>query len=226
MQKPKPMSTSDASAQLAVLIVTDNAEFARTLMGRWQSERIVPACTVVTSDFCSGGTQGEFSLAVVGPVRGSKPERILRWLEAAGAPVIYVADGAQSAAAVRGYSSRTIVLHQHQGWVEALIPLAAEAMRRADALARLHRAERNASVHQRHATLGRYMLEMRHGLNNCLTSILGNAELLLLEPGVLTGESREQVQTIHHMALRLHDVLQRFSSLESELQAAEKPSQN
>ena len=42
---------------------------------------------------------------------------------------------------------------------------------------------------RRHATLGRYMLEMRPSINNALTSVLGNADLLLLEPGQVTGES-------------------------------------
>jgi signal transduction histidine kinase len=68
------------------------------------------------------------------------------------------------------------------------------------------------------------MLEMRHGLNNCLTSVLGNAELLLLEPGTVSGETREQIETIHTMALRMHEVMQRFSSLESEMHFAEKES--
>ena len=88
----------------------------------------------------------------------------------------------------------------------------------------LRRAEQLVTASQRHATLGRYMLEMRHGLNNCLTSVLGNAELLLLEPGMLSAEARDQVHTIHTMAMRMHEVMQRFSSLESEMQFAEKGS--
>ena len=47
------------------------------------------------------------------------------------------------------------------------------------------------------------MLDMRPSVNNALTSVLGNADLLLLEPGQAHGESREQIQTIHTMALRL-----------------------
>ena len=82
------------------------------------------------------------------------------------------------------------------------------------------------AVSQRHATLGRYILEMRHTLNNCLTSVLGNAELLLLEPGRLAADTREQIETMHTMALRLHEIFQRFSSLESEMQFAERKSQS
>lgn len=72
-------------------------------------------------------------------------------------------------------------------------------------------------VREREAALGRYMLDMRHSFNNALTSVLGNSELLLLEPGALSAQTREQVETIHTMALRLCEVMQRFSSLENEM---------
>jgi signal transduction histidine kinase len=68
------------------------------------------------------------------------------------------------------------------------------------------------------------MLDMRHSLNNALTSILGNSELLLLEPGSLSAEVRDQIATIHSMSMRVHEIIQRFSSLESEMTFAEKKS--
>ena len=64
------------------------------------------------------------------------------------------------------------------------------------------------------------MLEMRHNLNNALTSVLGNSDLLLLEPGSLSALSRAQIETIRNMALRIHEILQRFSSLEKEMNVA------
>jgi len=66
------------------------------------------------------------------------------------------------------------------------------------------------------------MIEMRHTLNNALTSVLGNAELLLLEPGTFSAGVRSQIDTIRNMALRMHEILQRFSSLEKEMTFAEK----
>ena len=66
------------------------------------------------------------------------------------------------------------------------------------------------------------MIEMRHSCNNALTSILGNSELLLMEPGAFSAEVREQLETIHSMSLRMHEILQRFSSIESQMQVAEK----
>jgi signal transduction histidine kinase len=208
------------TTQAAVLIVADDPDFARAIVGRWQSERTVPAFTVVGSEISDGIRQGGFHLAIVGAIRGSR-EGLLRALETAAVPVIYMAADAESARALRSHSQRVMVLRQHDGWVEALVALSTEVLRRLELIARLQRAEQNASASQRNATLGRYMVEMRHGVNNCLTSILGNAELLLLAPGELSAESREQVETIHNMALRLHEVLQRFASLEAELRFVE-----
>ena len=65
--------------------------------------------------------------------------------------------------------------------------------------------------------LGRFVLDMRHNVNNALTTVLGNSDLLLLEPGSLSAPARAQIDTIRNMALRIHEVLQRFSSLEKEM---------
>ncbi|MGH9578848.1 MAG: hypothetical protein ACRD3R_15530, partial [Terriglobales bacterium] len=108
-------------------------------------------------------------------------------------------------------------LCQYDGWAELLILLCREALRRSEAQFRAQRAEQEAVEVRRHATLGRYMLEMRHSLSNALTSVLGHSELMLLEPGALTAPLRDQLDTIHNMALRIHEVLQRFSSLDTEM---------
>jgi len=55
--------------------------------------------------------------------------------------------------------------------------------------------------------------------------MLGNAELLLLEPGQLSSQSLAQIKTIHSMALRINEIMQRFSSLASEMLEAENTSQ-
>jgi len=216
----------DAAEPFTVLIVGDDAAFARNIVGRWQGERTIPAVTVVSSEILNGVSQGKFSLAIVGEIRGQGVESVLRSLEAAGAPVIFVAENAEAGQRVRDHFPRVLVLRQYDGWLEALITLATEALRKSDVLSRLQASEQNLSANRRDATLGRYMLEMRPGMNNCLTSIIGNAELLLFEPGLLSGESREQVQTIHNMAMRLHEVLHRFSSLETEMQFSERQSQS
>ena len=115
-----------------------------------------------------------------------------------------------------------MILTQYEGWLDALVLLATEVLRRVDAVTRARRAEQSAASVQMNATLGRYMLEMRHNLNNALTSVLGNSELLLLEPGALSAPVRDQIDTIRTMALRIHEIVQRFSSLETELKCAHR----
>jgi hypothetical protein len=43
---------------------------------------------------------------------------------------------------------------------------------------------------------------------------------LLLEPGSLSAQARAQLETVRNMTLRIHEVLQRFSSLEKEMNVA------
>jgi signal transduction histidine kinase len=211
--------------QETVLIIADDAEFPRNVMGRWQSERKVPAFTLLGSELWKGSNAARYDLALVGGIRNGRLPIVLDSLEAGLSPAIYVPADSQSVAAVRSSHPKLLVLPPHDGWLDSLILLSTEALRHAEAVARARRAETNAAKGEREATLGRYMLEQRHGMNNALTSVLGNAELLLLEPGALTAEIREQVETMHSMALRMHEIMQRFSSLESELNFAEKQSQ-
>jgi signal transduction histidine kinase len=118
-----------------------------------------------------------------------------------------------------------LVLRQHEGWLDALVLVSVEALRRCEAVARTQRAERSLAAREMQATLGRYMLDTRHAMNNALTSVLGNAELLLLDTR-LSDTVTSQVETIRNMALRMHEILQRFSSLEKELTVVEKQTEN
>ncbi len=98
-----------------------------------------------------------------------------------------------------------------------------EILRRCQAESRAREAEQLTAVTQAQATLGRYMIEMRSNVTNALTGMLGNAELMALESG-LPASVAAQADTIRNMALRLHEVFQRFSSLENELNAAARES--
>jgi signal transduction histidine kinase len=103
--------------------------------------------------------------------------------------------------------------------------VAGESLRRTEALRLAKLAEQRAAQSANQATLGRYMIEMKHSMNNAMTSLLGNAELLLLEPGELSAQSLAQIKTIHTMALRINEIMQRFSSIASEMRELETPSQ-
>jgi hypothetical protein len=101
--------------------------------------------------------------------------------------------------------------------------LGREILCRVQAESRARDAEKTCAAAQSEATLGRYMVEMRTNVNNALTTALGNAELLVLEPG-LPATVQAQADTIRNMALRLHEVFQRFHSIEKELTVAARES--
>ncbi len=210
----------------SVLIVSDDTEFGRTVVARWQAERHVPEITVVTSDVWHPAGAVGHDLIIVGPVRNAKSTAILEDTGASpGTAVVIVTDDEREIARLLEGHPHLLVLPMHDGWMGSLILVSNEALRRVEAVGRAQRAERLALECQRQATLGRYMLEMKPSVNNALTSVIGNADLLLLEPGQAAGESREQIQTIHTMALRLNEIMQRFSSLAAEMRAGEKESQ-
>jgi signal transduction histidine kinase len=212
--------------QPSVLIVSDDTEFARTVAARWQAERHVPEITLVTSDVWHAASAPSYELVILGPVRAGKSSAILSSLDAFPATAaVYVSDDTKNASALQAEHPHLLVVPRQDGWTGTLILVSNEALRRVEAVGRAQRAERLALESQSHATLGRYMLEMRPSVNNALTSVLGNADLLLLEPGQISAECRDQIRTIHTMALRLNEIIQRFSSLATEMRAGEKDSQ-
>ncbi len=195
------------------------------IIARWQTERTVPSFLITSDSSWERDKETEYDLAIVGPLTSADPISAVKRLESQSRPTLFVSNRAAMGAAVRSACPRVLVLNDYEGWVNAVVLLAGEALRRVDATLRAKKAEQSVSAAQRHALLGRYMLDMRHSLNNALTSILGNSELLLLEPGKVSADVREQIETIHSMSMRLHEIIQRFSSMETEMQFAERQSQ-
>jgi signal transduction histidine kinase len=212
--------------QATVLIISDDADFSRVVMDRWQSERSAPAFTLMSGDICRDLDADGFDMAIVGAVRPEVLPAVFKALDPAGNPVLFVGEGNQSAQKARQMRPGVSVLRQQEGWVDALVLVSMEVLRHGQTMARAHRAEQAGKALERQAALGRYMLDMRHTLNNALTSVMGNSELLLLEPGSLSAESHSQIETIRNMAVRMHEILQRFSSIEKELNAVEQQAEN
>jgi signal transduction histidine kinase len=202
--------------QPTVLIISDNAEFSRSVTARWQMERHVPSFTLLSGDIWPRCVDN-YAVAVVGPLRRELLSVILEPLHSTQQPLFCVCEDAPTAELVRERWPRTSVLRCDENWLNVLVLSAAEAILRARAEARARAAEEKCAVLERQAMLGRYMLDMRHGINNALTSLLGNSDLLLIEPGSLSAQARAQIETIRNMTLRIHEVLQRFSSLEKEM---------
>ena len=203
-----------------VVILTDETEFARLLTACWQAERQAPVVTVLTSDLWQEQQTPARDLVVVGPIRDGKLSSVLRSLDPATAVILCAPADSKEFGQLRAKYPRLVHVPP-----QTLLLVAGESLRRVEAMRLAKQAERAAAKNENHATLGRYMLEMKHSVNNALTSLLGNAELLLLEPGQLSSQSLAQIKTIHSMALRINEVMQRFSSLASEMQEAENASQ-
>jgi len=170
---------------------------------------------------------GNFDVAIVGPVRnGRRTSSILKSMETGPNPVICIVEAISEVHRIRAEHPRLLLMQQHENWLDTLLLLASECLKRSDLTTRVRKAEQASAISGRNATLGRYMLDNRHGLNNLLTSVLGNSELLLMDSSNLSEAAREQVETIHNMALHMHEIMQRFSSIAIEMQVAEKPSQD
>jgi signal transduction histidine kinase len=180
-------------------------------------ERNVPTFTLLSGELWPRFAVDVFDVAIVGQLRRDLLSVVLEPLHSTGQPVFCVSHDAATAQLVRDRWPRVSILRSSEQWLETLVMAAAEAVHRSRAEARARAAELSFSALQREATLGRYMLEMRHSLNDALTSVLGNSDLLLLEPGSLSAQTRSQMETIRNMALRIHEILQRFSSLDKEM---------
>lgn len=208
-----------------VIILSDEAEFARLLTACWQAERQAPAITVLNSDLWREQDAPAHDLVVVGPVGEGKLTSVLRSLDPTAAVILCAPADSREFGNLRTKYPRLVHIPLREDWAQTLLLVAGESLRRTEALRMARDSEKLAAKNENHATLGRYMLEMKHSVNNALTSMLGNAELLLLEPGQLSAQSLAQIKTIHSMAMRINEIMQRFSSLASEMREAENASQ-
>ena len=197
-----------------VLIIAQEPAIARDIVARWQAEHTVPSFTLMSTDFPRIDGLGEFDLAIIQGENGQAH----RWhesVEAMARAVLHI--GSQTRA-----NGKTVVVPKNTEWLNTTILIAKEMLRRCELERRLHKAEASTNHSERHASLGQYMLDARHGFNNALTSVVGNAELLMASAGRFDAETREQVETIHTMALKLYEMMQRFSSIEAEMRFEEK----
>jgi signal transduction histidine kinase len=210
-----------------VLIISDEVDFSRRITARWQMERNVPTFTMLSGDLWPRFAVDVFDVAIVGELRRDLLSVVLEPLHSTGQPIFCVCQDNATAQLVHERWPRIAILRRTDSlettsletthWLETVVLAASEAVHRSRSESRARAAEAACATLDRQATLGRYMLEMRHNLNNALTSVLGNSDLLLLEPGSLSAQTRAQIETIRNMTLRIHEIMQRFSSLEKEM---------
>jgi signal transduction histidine kinase len=197
-----------------VVIISDEPEFSTAATRRWLNEHDVPSFILLESTSCERLRAGDFDLAVVGEVSGESISAVLETLRLAAKPVIHVSR-------LNGHSPRAanvISVPEVQQWPDLVVTVGTEVLARERASAELAALLQSSAQIEQQATLGRYMLDVRHNLNNALTSILGNSDLILLDEKELSPAIRTQVETIRNMGMRMNEILQRFSSLQKEMQ--------
>ena len=214
------MSSSHPHRERSILVVTDDPAFARSLLENWGHVANSPELRVVSSADCIECQSDEFQFIVLGGLQPEVCAEVLAAFRPGNTPLVLIGvDGGVLGVSQR-HASKILLLPSRPSWQDMLLALGTEVTRRAEAQARARRAEmRNAELGCE-AALGQYVIDMRHNLNNALTSVLGNAELLLLDETKFSVNERKQIDTIRLMALRMHETLQRFSSLEKELRAS------
>jgi signal transduction histidine kinase len=207
-----------------VIVLTDETEFARLLTACWQAERHVPAIAVLNSELWLRQQHLPCDLLVIGPIQDGLLSSILLGLDPSIAVILCSHADHREYSGLRSRYPRFTHIPLREDWAQTLLLVAGESLRRVKAMQLARTAQEEAAQNARDAVLGKYMASMQNGINNALTSVLGNAELLLLEPGQLSAQSRDQLKTIHSMALRINEVMQRFSSLVGEIRSAETES--
>ncbi len=203
------------------VIISDSTDFGRTLMARWQAEREVPAFTLLSAEFWDHARVVSGDVAVIAPLPRARLEPVLRSLAASGTAAVCASHDPGTWAWARSLHPRALVIPHQDAWADTLVTFCAEVLARVASQERALQAERLAAENQHFATLGRYIVEMRHSFNNAMTSLLGNAELLLMQPGAFSARAREQLNTIRAMAMRMNQMMLRLASLETEMEIVE-----
>jgi len=203
-----------------ILIVSDDNEFSDAVVSSWADSPHPPASFTL-------GTSSKFEpegldLAIAGGLSESQEIAVLKSLCRSGKPVIYVSRPNGNAPKLTGL----VAILEVEGWPQLLATVAGEILERMRATAELSRLREISSQLESQAALGRYMVEARHNLNNALTSILGNCDLILLDDEQLPSATKRQVETIRNMGMRLNEIMQRFSSLQKEMLLVEQQSES
>jgi hypothetical protein len=218
------------SRRPTVLILASDPAFAREVTAHWPqapAHSDGPEFVVLDEGFARGLEGSHYDLAIADASSVEKkndkrklPNKTLNKglklaLAAAGRPAIVIhSDPSREFYNIHG---AVIDLRRELGlWPAIAGLLGREILRRDQAELSARTADKARAAAENEAVLGRYMVEMRTNINNALTTVLGNAELLVHEPG-LPVSVQMQADAIRSMAMRLHEIFCRFSSIEKEL---------
>jgi len=206
-----------------VLILSSDPAFSRQLTESWPAGADTAEFVLLEGDLCRELDRDSYDLAIADGKSPANREVLKQSLAATAKPAIVI--GSNDSVESHNVHGPIVELpREPRQWAATAALVAREILRRSTAESRTRASEMARAEIEAEATLGRYMVEMRNNVNNAITSVLGNAELLLLEPG-LPAPVQAQADTIRNMALRLNEVFQRFSSIEKELSVAARESE-
>jgi hypothetical protein len=221
-----------------VIVLSSDASFPREVIAKWpqgSANATAPEFILLDPSLARDLNTVQYDLAIADFCRSSTRENALarkhrfsdeqtiqkkfdnieRCIAASGKPAIII----HSDSGLDYYAIKGAVIELRREpllWAETVGLIGREILRRRQAESRSREAENISSAAHADAILGRYMQEMRVNVNNALTTLLGNAELLSHESG-LPASVQVQADALRNMALRLHGIFQRFESLDKEL---------
>jgi signal transduction histidine kinase len=198
------------AVQKKLLVVSEDPGFAGALLQSWQQTGSVPEFEVVKPS--ATGKWPVCSVAVLDGV-----ELVSRL--AGGTSLAIAVTSSEAMPELTGAAQRIVHLRRSPGWAEVAAALALESMLRVQATQQVEEMKSQLGGLERFSTLGRFFAGEQHDLANALTSVMGHTELLLTQGGI-SDDVRKKMGTVHAMSLRIHDVLQRLSALDRELQLA------
>lgn len=196
--------------QNKLLVVSENTGFSDALLQSWQQNGSVPEFEVVKPS-----AVGEWPVCSVAVLDGV--ELVSRL--AGGASLAIAVTSNEAVPEVSGAAQRIVHLRRGPGWAEVAAALALESMLRVQATQQVEEMKSRLCGLERFSILGRFFAGEQHDLANALTSVMGHTELLLTQGGI-PDDVRKKMGTVHAMSLRIHDALQRLSTLDRELQLA------
>jgi signal transduction histidine kinase len=202
-----------------VAIITDDPASANALTRRWLTEREVPAFVLMQGDSDFQNAL-DFDLAVTVRIAPERLAALADSLNATGKAAVLVS----SLNGNSPHGPNLAVLPEVLEWPDLVVLVAQQILQREKTNSELRRSQQARAELERDASLGRFMLEARHNLNNALTSVLGNSDLILLDAEQLPASLRQQVETIRNMSMRMNEIMHRFSSLQKEMQLIEEQS--
>jgi len=150
-------------------------------------------------------------LVVVGPLRDGKLSEILRSLEPATAFDPLRACRLRELTQLRGKYPRLVHVPLREDWTQTLLLVAGESLRRTEAL-RLARQAESKGCAQRTIRNPRPLHDGHEAQREqCAHFHDWQRGTAAVEPGQLSKQSLAQIKTIHSMALRINEIMQRFS---------------